>query len=82
MIGGSLSKLIVPDPPPPSEESVTISKKEYEQLIEKSRQLGMIKKLLGGQNVNLPAAAGGGDGKRKVADEGQGSQKGQKKMEG
>ena len=70
MIGGSLSKLIVPDPPPPSEESVTISKKEYEQLIEKSRQLEMIKKVLGGQSVNLPAAAAGGDGKRKVADEG------------
>ena len=43
----SLSKLIVPDPPSPSEESVTISKKEYEQLIEKSRQLEMIKKVLG-----------------------------------
>ena len=68
-----------PDPPPPSEESVTISKKEYEQLIEKSRQLEMIKKVLGGQTVNLPAGGGGGDGKRKVADEGQGSQKGQKK---
>ena len=29
--------------------------------------------------MNLPAGGGGGDGKRKVADEGQGSQKGQKK---
>ena len=79
VIGGSLSQLIVPDPPPPSEESVTITKKEYENLIEKSRQLDMIMKVLGGQSMNVSSAGGAGDGKRKVADEGQGSQKGQKK---
>ena len=50
MIGGSLSKLIVPDPPPPSEESVTISKKEYEQLIE-VKTVGNDKESVGGDRV-------------------------------
>ena len=47
-------------------------------LVEKSKQLDIIKKVLGGTSVNV--GGDGGDGtKRKVADEGQGSQKGQNK---
>ena len=80
VVGGDLAELIIPDPPAgtPSEDTVTITKKEYKMLVEKSKQLDIIKKVLGGSSVNV--GGDGGDGtKRKVADEGQGSQKGQKK---
>ena len=47
-------------------------------LVEKSKQLDMIKKVLGGTSVNVGWDDGDGT-KRKVADEGPGSQKGEKK---
>ena len=49
-VGGDLAELIIPDPPAgtPYKDTVTITKKEYKMLVEKFKQLDMIKKVLGG----------------------------------
>ena len=65
VVGGDLANLIIPDPPAgtPSEDTVTITKKEYKNLVKKSKQLDMIKKVLGGTSVNV--CGDGGDGTKR-----------------
>ena len=75
VVGGSLAKNIIPDPPAHgfNENTVSISREESDRLEECVKQLETIKTGLG--------SGGSGSfsqGKKKV-DEGQGSQKGQKK---
>ena len=72
VVGGSLAKNIIPDPPaqPADGNTISISREEYERLKECEKQLETIKTVLGGGSLR--------HGKRNI-DEGQGRQKGQKK---
>ena len=75
LVGGSLAQNIILDLPAhgPNENTVSISREEYDRLTECEKQLETIKTVLGG----------GGNGSfnqwKSQVDEGQGSQKGQKK---
>ena len=72
VVGGSLAKNFIPDSPaqPADENTISITREEYERLKECEKQLETIKTVLGGGSLR--------HGKRNI-DEGQGAQKGQKK---
>ena len=72
VVGGSLAENIIQDPPAQcsDENTLSISREEYDRLKECEKQLETIKTVLGGGSLRQGTT---------IIDEAQGSQKGQKK---